>query len=179
MRCEWLLFGLLSFAPSLLGAASPDKKVIEFGWDEPDTSFLRQHIAEMEQTPFDGCVFHVEYAKLGGGKGSFTWESWGTRAFTAAELQGAVDDLKATRNSRFRHNFLRFNTTPAKLDWFDDYSANLDLHRNPALVVEGRHAREVAGGLRRGRAASAKRRLAPPSSFEVSRFGPLSETLSN
>jgi hypothetical protein len=51
------------------------------------------------------------------------WEAWGQRPFTAAELQPALDDLTATHFSRFTHNFLRFNTTPAKLDWFDDYSS--------------------------------------------------------
>jgi hypothetical protein len=41
-------------------AGSPAKKLIEFGWDEPGTSFLRRHRAELERTPFDGCVFHIE-----------------------------------------------------------------------------------------------------------------------
>ena len=29
----------------------PWKHLIEFGWDEPDTAFLRRHVAEMETTP--------------------------------------------------------------------------------------------------------------------------------
>ena len=41
------------------GAGSSAKKLIEFGWDEPDTGFLRRHRDQLEQTPFDGCVFHV------------------------------------------------------------------------------------------------------------------------
>ena len=41
-------------------AAAPAKKLIEFGWDEPDTGFLRRHRAQLERTPFDGCVFHVD-----------------------------------------------------------------------------------------------------------------------
>jgi hypothetical protein len=107
------------------GASSPTKKLIEFGWDEPDTRFLREHAAEMERTPFEGCVFHVNLTRPGGGKGSLTWDGWGTNAFTEADITGALDDLKATRFGRFRHNFLRFNTTPAKLDWFDDHRAVL------------------------------------------------------
>lgn len=101
------------------------KKLIEFGWDEPDTRFMREHIAEMKRTPFDGCVFHLNYAKPDGGKGDFGWECWGTRAFTEKELKPAIEDLKATRFDRFRHNFLRFNVTPGKIDWFDDFSAVL------------------------------------------------------
>jgi hypothetical protein len=105
--------------------SSRQKKLVEFGWDEPDTAFLRKHIAEMERTPFDGCVFHVNAAKSGGGAGSFTWECWGKRAFKEEELRAALEDLKAAPIQRFTENFLRFNTTPADLDWFDDFSAIL------------------------------------------------------
>jgi hypothetical protein len=101
------------------------KKLIEFGWDEPDPAFMRQHIAEMERTPFNGCVFHLSCKKADGSQGNFTWECWGERAFDWKELEPVVRDLKALRSRRFNHNYLRFNTTPAKLDWFDDHSAVL------------------------------------------------------
>jgi hypothetical protein len=134
------LFLILSFPRVAVHAA--ENKIIEFGWDEPNPAFMRAHIAEMEKTPFDGCVFHVEYAKTnGGGAGSFTWEGWGTRAFTMEELRPALNDLKATSFRRFKHNFLRFNTSPAKLDWFDDFSAILTNAELAALVArEGRCA---------------------------------------
>ena len=90
------------------------KKLVEFGWDEPDAAFMRAHAEEMEKSPFDGCVFHVN---------AFTWEVWGTKKFAKADLQPQLDDLKAAPFRRFNANFLRVNTTPAKLDWFDDYSA--------------------------------------------------------
>src|SRR5437899_4079998 len=118
---------LLILAACSLNAAdsAPTKKLIEFGWDEPDTAFMRQHIAEMEKTPFDGCVFHVNYVNLKPktGGGSLTWDSWDTRSFAAEEVQAALDDLKATKFTRFTDNFLRFNTSPGKIDWFDDFSA--------------------------------------------------------
>ncbi|MBI4662942.1 MAG: hypothetical protein HY735_29385 [Verrucomicrobia bacterium] len=117
------------------GADKPFKKLIEFGWDEPDTAFMREHIAEMERTPFDGCVFHINYSKPDGGKGNFTWECWGQRAFTEMELSPALEDLKATPFRRFQCNFLRFNTTPAKLDWFDDHTAVLQNARLAAQVA--------------------------------------------
>lgn len=116
----------------------PAKKLIEFGWDEPDTDFMRRHMPEMERTPFDGCVFHAMYTKPGG-KGNFTWECWGKRAFTEAELAAALEDLKATPIRRFTENFLRFNTTPADVDWFDDFAAILNNARLAARVAcEGR-----------------------------------------
>src|SRR5690242_19773114 len=58
------------------------KKLIEFGWDEPDTAYLRQHIAVMEQTPFDGCVYHLSYDKPDGKRGDFLGECWGKKSFT-------------------------------------------------------------------------------------------------
>ncbi len=99
----------------------PRKKLIEWGWDEPNTAFLRAHIREMEKTPFDGCVFSVRHGP-GGRGGSFSWQFWGRRRFERAELAAAFADLRATRFRRFRENFLRVNVTPGNIDWFDDFS---------------------------------------------------------
>ncbi len=112
------------------GAASPRKKLIEFGWDEPDPRFMREHITEMQASPFDGCVFHVDYRAAGGDSGSFTWGLWGRRAFSESDLDSARTELLATRFGRFRENFLRVNVTPGNLDWFEDHGAvmaNLEL----------------------------------------------------
>jgi hypothetical protein len=46
-----------------------------------------------------------------------------------------LDDLKASSFRRFTHNFLRFNTTPGKLDWFDDYSAVVTNARLAAVLA--------------------------------------------
>ena len=121
---------------------SPPKKLIEFGWDEPSTASMRAHITQMEKTPFDGCVFHVEYPKASGGVGSFTWECWGTNTFTLKQLQGALDDLKATPFRHLTNNFLRFNTSPARLDWFDDFSPIL---ANAELAARIAREGKVAG----------------------------------
>lgn len=121
MLMEFIALGCL-----VLNTASPqpaDKRLIEFGWDEPDTSFIREHISEMEETPFDGCVFHVNYRKPDGSTGSFTWECWSGRKFSEEEVQHAVENLKNTPFKRFRYNFLRFNVTPGDVDWFNDFSA--------------------------------------------------------
>jgi hypothetical protein len=122
--CRWRAAALVFFcAVAHTTFAAETKRLVEFGWDEPGTAFMRAHIKEMERTPFDGCVFHVDSKRPEGGTGRFTWECWGTREFSEAELIGASDDLAEIAGSPFRHNFLRFNTTPAKLDWFDDYAA--------------------------------------------------------
>ena len=113
-----------------LGPASPGKKLIEFGWDEPDTRFMREHIAQLQASPFDGCVFHVNYRLKNGTERKFTWDLWGRGRFTDSLLDSARADLQATRFGRFRENFLRVNVTPGNLDWFEDHSAvmnNLEL----------------------------------------------------
>ncbi len=136
---RFLVFLLFATGHPAMAADGGPRKLIEFGWDEPDTAFLRAHINEMEKTPFDGCVFHVNFQKPGGAKGSFTWDSWGTNAFTESELAGAFADLRATRFGRFKENFLRFNTTPAKLDWFDDHTAVMNNARLAAQLAHGGH----------------------------------------
>ena len=110
-----LLLVLLIASPAAGQPPTNSKKLIEFGWDEPDPAFMRKHIAEMEKTPFDGTVFHLS--------SDFLWQGWGKRAFKEAELAAAVEDLKRTPFKRFTQNFLRFNVTPADVDWFDDFSA--------------------------------------------------------
>src|SRR2546423_13818858 len=117
---------------ALAGPRSDQKKLIEFGWDEPSTEFLRAHIAEIEKSPFDGVVFVAPWKKPGGGGGGdgFMWDCWSKRAFTIEELQPAIDDLKATPFKKLKYNFLRIDTTPSKAqwdkeDWFGDFSVIL------------------------------------------------------
>ena len=100
----------------------PRKLLIESGWDEPGTRFLREHIAQLQASPFDGCVFHVDY-QAPRDSGNFTWKVWGRRRFDPSDLDAARADLAATRFGRFRTNFLRVNATPGDLDWFEDHSA--------------------------------------------------------
>lgn len=122
-------FAVSSFAQN----ATPTKKLIEFGWDEPDTAYMRQHIASMELSPFDGCVYHLP--------GDYLWQTWGKRTFTDAELAGALDDLKNTPFKRFTHNFLRFNVTPGDVDWFDDFAPILANAKLAAKIArEGKSA---------------------------------------
>lgn len=115
---------------------SPEgKKLIEFGWDEPDTAFMREHTAQMDATPFNGCIYHIRSRQPGGKYADFVWSCWGKQAFTAQQVQDAIDDLRATRFERLRHNLLRFNVTPGDLDWFEDYSAVINNARLAARVA--------------------------------------------
>lgn len=133
-RCALLALILLGTLASA-GLARGGKKLIEFGWDEPDTDFMRQHIAQMRATPFDGCVFHARVRRPGGTRGNFAWECWGATAFADDALQEALDDLRRTPFGRFRENFLRFNVCPGTVDWFDDFSPVLQNARLAARLV--------------------------------------------
>jgi hypothetical protein len=124
----FLLITLLLTLPALAADPPRAKHLVEFGWDEPDTAFIRQHIAEMEATPFDGIVFHP--------KGDLLWKAWSKQAFTEADVQPSIDDLKATKFTRLTHNFLRVNTAPADLDWFDDHTAVMTNVRLMARVAK-------------------------------------------
>lgn len=122
--------------PRILANSATPKKLIEFGWDESDTAFMREHIAEMEQTPFDGCVFHVNYPKDDGSNGNFTWECWGQKTFTEEQLAPAIDDLQNTPLHKLTHNFLRFNVTPGDVNWFDDFTSILANAKLAARVAK-------------------------------------------
>lgn len=117
MSTNGLLVGVLLLAavPGQAGGP-PTKKVIEWGWDEPNTRFIRDNIERMEKYPFDGLIFHVDSNK----GGNLTWEMWGSRRFGAGEFDHAVADLVATKFQRFTDRFLRVNVTPGDVDWFDD-----------------------------------------------------------
>jgi len=97
-------------------AQEPAKKLIEWGWDEPDTKFIRANVEKMEQYPFDGLIFHIASSK----GGNFTWDMWGSRKFELEEFRHSIDNLKATKFRRFTDRFLRVNVTPGNVDWFDD-----------------------------------------------------------
>src|SRR5690349_15872900 len=91
---------------------------------------MRDHIAQLQASPFDGCVFHANYRLSNGTQRNFSSDLWGRNRFTAALLDSARADLVATPFGRFRENFLRVNVTPGDLDWFEDHGAlmaNLEL----------------------------------------------------
>lgn len=112
---------------------------------EPYPAFMRKHIAEMEKTPFDGTVFSLKYTRADGTTGDFQWESWGKVAITEEQIKEQVADLQATKFTRFKHNFLRFNTASRNHDWFDDFSAILHNARLAASVA--RRANEATGAV--------------------------------
>ena len=100
--------------------AGESRKIIEWGWGTPETTYVRAHIREMERLPFDGLGLDL---KVNGGppdtSGRFSWKVWGTKALSRDDYAEAIEALRATRFERFTDNFLRFNVTPGHIDWYD------------------------------------------------------------
>ena len=126
--------------PAVLPAAEPaPRKLVEWGWDEPDTKFIRENVRRMEELPFDGFVFHVE-VRRGGRKVNLSWEAFGKERFAPEDFREALADLKATEFRRLTDRFLRVNVTPG-VDWFDDAAWPAVLANAGAAAAFAREAR--------------------------------------
>ncbi|MDX1932704.1 MAG: hypothetical protein SFU56_08885 [Capsulimonadales bacterium] len=119
-----LLSGILAVILTIGGAAAQTegKKLIELGWDIPDTGFMRANIAEMEKSPFDGTIFFAFAPRDSGGRINLSRSAWSKTPFSPEMARPAIEDLKATKFRKFTDNFLRVDLMPADIDWFDDYS---------------------------------------------------------
>lgn len=101
-------------------APAAGKKFIEYGWDLPDTKFLREHAREMEKEgPFDGVIFRVE-AQTDDGKSVNTQAGWNREPWKREWFNAARADLQACQFTNYTHNFLLFNANPKRIAWEDD-----------------------------------------------------------
>jgi hypothetical protein len=123
------------------GSEAEPAKLIQFGWDEPSTGFLRRQVRAMERMPFDGVVLNARYGDATGREAVLEWTGFGARRIPWEALRPALEDLEATDFRRFTHNFLRFNVTPGDVDWTEDFSSVLHNARMTARLVR-------LGGLR-------------------------------
>jgi hypothetical protein len=73
-------------------------------------TFLRDHVREIEQGPFDGLTVDV-------GLGD---EPWGATQYTRAQFDAEVELLRSTPFSKLTDNFQMFNARAGGVDWFDD-----------------------------------------------------------
>lgn len=97
----------------------PRKKLIETGWDQPDTVRLRANLAEMDQTPFDGVVV-VCNGKDADGKAVALRGTFGAGAWKQEWFRNCIEDLQAIKPTRLKDNFITIGANPGNVDWFDD-----------------------------------------------------------
>ncbi|MDO4570829.1 MAG: hypothetical protein Q4D38_10620 [Planctomycetia bacterium] len=105
-------------------AQVPGKKLIELGWDIPCTQYIRQNYVEMEKNaPFDGILYTICPTYSAGESGvrddSSDW-MWSDKKWNRADYQTCIDDLRSCRFTKFHHNFIRMNFSPATVAWDDD-----------------------------------------------------------
>ena len=134
---------VLAFLFLLTRAAvsEPTKKVIEFGWDEPNCAYLKDNITRMERAPFDGVVFGAS-VRRGGKLQPAANLAFGTTPLLWDELNESLAALQATPFKRFTDNFVRLNVVPGDLDWFDDFAVPVG---NIKLISRFAHEGHVRG----------------------------------
>ena len=128
--------------------------VISLGWSSPDPRYLRLHSEEWENRPFTGTLVHLyEYpyapggcVEMGSGRG-LSWSAFQNKRFTPKMLDDAIADLKATKLTRAKDNFLwvvsYIRDAPRHFDWYDETRWATVLHNIEGLA---RVAKE--GGLK-------------------------------
>jgi hypothetical protein len=104
--------------PARIGA---DRKLIEWGWDEPTPAYMRANAKRMDGYGFDGVIFHADPVHEGK-VANFAWECWSAKRFAYTDFAQNLADLKAAKATfkRMTDNFLRFNVCPGDVDWFDN-----------------------------------------------------------
>jgi hypothetical protein len=109
------------------------KKLIEYGWDVPTPAFVRAHIRDMEQRPFDGLIMRLSnFGKV------FTVEKW-----DEAQYGAALEDLRNIKWDRFTDNFV-IMWSASTMDWFSDDDWAIVTH-NVGLVAKAAAAGRCKG----------------------------------
>ncbi len=128
-----ILFTSLLYVGFISGESKPiSKKLIEYGWDVPSPKFVQQNIQQMEKRPFDGIVI-----RLDSGTQVFLHKPYDKQKFNQE-----LESLKATKFSKFTHNFVLLWMTPEKgWDWFSDSdwaASEQNIHLFAEIVKKGR-----------------------------------------
>ncbi len=127
--------GILLPQPAGRGATLP-AKLIEWGWNTPSPTFVKEHIHEMERLPLDGLVLDLRSnTQRSGSKSLFSWNSWSGEPIDLLDYSNSFDALKNTEFKRFTDNFIRFNVVPGTVDWFDKGFASVLLNASLAAKI--------------------------------------------
>jgi hypothetical protein len=105
------LFVVFCLSGSLPAQPRLPKKIVEYGWDVPYPDFVRDHIRQMENRPFEGIIFRTQ-----GFDHAFDTHAWHKDA-----LQPQLDTLARIQWQKFTDNFLTlYAANPSGMDWFND-----------------------------------------------------------
>ncbi|MDO8589106.1 MAG: hypothetical protein Q7T82_18920 [Armatimonadota bacterium] len=115
-----IMIALCALTICPLSATTQGKKLVQYGFDNRDTAYVREHVRDIEKVPLDGIAIAV-YAKDADGKYSrnVLGEVFTKNRIKPEDYEHAIDDLKATDFKRFTDNFILMNSNPGLVDWFD------------------------------------------------------------
>jgi hypothetical protein len=141
MKFPAAIFAILATSMSLAQTTqltTSGKKLIAYGWDWPNTAFVRAHIADMEKRPFDGVVIGVsKSADPEYHNNTLGIAAWGHTRIVPADYEHAIDDLRATKFKKFADNFIQVEAMPGNIDFFDeDWSTVAENFRALARVAK-------------------------------------------
>lgn len=99
--------------------AAPHIKLIEAGWERPDSADLLANLKEIEQTPYSGIVIMIkgkdDDEKTVVMQNTFTARPWKRQWFAQN-----IKELQAAKSPQLTDNFVRIGANPGDIDWFDD-----------------------------------------------------------
>jgi hypothetical protein len=112
----WLLFLLGQAVDAQSVHPLPRRKLIEFGWNSPTPAVLRDRIAEIEETPFEGVTVRLP-DDAGGG---FIFDVKKLAAVKDEDREREARILESLpRSTKLADNFLVLHGT-STMAWFDD-----------------------------------------------------------
>lgn len=119
------------------------KKLIQVGWGQVATDYIRDHAAEMEKLPLDGLVFDVKFVNKQGKNRFLSSSCFGKEEVPEAAVKKGIEDLHSSKLSRFTENFVRCNAQPGDIDWFDNVAPILHNVRAAARIVRATGTRGI------------------------------------
>jgi hypothetical protein len=107
----------VSLCQSPTSASLKKAKLIQWGGNTPPLTYIRDHVREMEKTPFDGMILNPS---SNDGSKLICWNVWVPTPLKLEDYSKDIEALKATKFKKFTDNLLLIDSTPGRIDWFDD-----------------------------------------------------------
>lgn len=104
------------------------KKLIAFGWDSPNTLYLKEHLEVFEQSGYQGVVINVCHdprlpnrtdARRGEEPFRLADKVFVPQRLRLEDWAYVVEDLRECRFQNLTDNFLLMHAIPAQVDFFD------------------------------------------------------------
>ena len=143
LKLVGLSFLLTSSVPVFAESTKQDPPmVISMAWSSPDTKYLRLHAEEMDTQPFTGTILYASWPRPDAGgvlmstdTDSLSWAVFKGTRFTDEMLRPAIEDLRETKLTNHKDNFLEVISFLGKghFNWYDDKRWATVLHNIEAI----------------------------------------------